>query len=224
MSTPSDIKAELDRLLKDLAIRTIPDEQLSEPTTPEANEEAIAIGNAKYESIEKSRERAEVEQILESNRDAKINRKLRWKYAGWVFCYLICYSTFVAILLILSGFNICGFKLDASVLDFLVGSTAAAVRYNRPHLVRMSSASRLYGKRSGVSQFHEFPAMIPAIRSCRVYPDGDFSQIETLRGCRTCEANQFRCRRDSGTVDRSFRRGERIRPRCEIQQSLGIFA
>ena len=45
-----------------------------------------------------------------------MNLKLRWKYARWVFCYLVSYSSFVALLLVSSGFNVYGFSLSESVL------------------------------------------------------------------------------------------------------------
>lgn len=72
------------------------------------------------------RQLAETQTIIETNRDLKINRKLRWKYARWVFCYLVAYSVFVGLVLVASAVNICGFSLDSSVLEYLVGSTAVS--------------------------------------------------------------------------------------------------
>jgi len=89
--------------------------------TPSPREEAEDFSNP-----DDVRKRAEVRTIIESNLDLRLNRKLRWKYARWVFCYLVCYSVLVALMLIASGFAVCGFSLPPSVLEFLVGSTAAS--------------------------------------------------------------------------------------------------
>lgn len=73
------------------------------------------------------REKAEVQGLREQNFNQRANRHLRWKYARWVFCYLVCYSLFTAALLLISGFKAhTGFDMQPEVLNFLVGSTAAA--------------------------------------------------------------------------------------------------
>jgi hypothetical protein len=72
------------------------------------------------------KQNAETQSIVESNLDRRVNRRLRWKYARWVFCYLVCYSIFVGGVLIISGFGICGFVLSETVLSTLVGSTAVS--------------------------------------------------------------------------------------------------
>lgn len=89
-----------------------------------AEGEAKAMAAGEYEEIQ--RKKAETAGLVEKNRDRRINRKLRTNYAKSVLCYLICYSVFVGILLLLSGFEVCDFHLPESVLGFLVGSTAAA--------------------------------------------------------------------------------------------------
>lgn len=89
-----------------------------------ASAEAQAMAAGEYENIQ--RQKAETAGLLERNKDRRINRKLRTNYARSVLCYLIWYSVFVGLLLLLSGFGICGFHLPESVLGFLVGSTAAA--------------------------------------------------------------------------------------------------
>ena len=43
-----------------------------------------------------------------------------------MFCYLVCYSVFVAVILISDGFKLFGFNLEEGVVSFLVGSTAAS--------------------------------------------------------------------------------------------------
>jgi hypothetical protein len=90
--------------------------------TPTASEEAENT----FASPDEKRKQAEVQTIRESNLDLRMNRKLRWKYARWVFCYLVSYSCFVGLLLLASGANFCGFTLSEDVLSFLVGSTAAS--------------------------------------------------------------------------------------------------
>lgn len=70
--------------------------------------------------------KAALDGLREDNRNKKANRRLRWRYARWVFCYLVIYSIFSAILILLHGFNIFGFNLPEVVLGALVGSTAVA--------------------------------------------------------------------------------------------------
>ena len=69
---------------------------------------------------------AETQRIQESNMDLRANRKLRGEYAQKVFWYLVIYSSFVGGLLVASGIDKSGFKLDDRVLYFLVGSTAVS--------------------------------------------------------------------------------------------------
>lgn len=88
--------------------------------------ESSAIADGDYDQAERNRKDAETQSIRESNKDLRVNRKLRWKYAKWVFCYLVSYSTAVLVLLILAGFQILGFELPGEVLGFLVGSTAVS--------------------------------------------------------------------------------------------------
>lgn len=78
------------------------------------------------QAIDAAYKRAETTQIVEGNLDKRANRRLRGEYADKVFCYLICYSLFCAILLIVSGFNFYGFALPQTVLGIVVGSTAAS--------------------------------------------------------------------------------------------------
>ena len=80
--------------------------------SPSADEEAQST----FASPDDQRHLAETQTIRESNLDLRMNLKLRWKYARWVFCYLVSYSSFVALLLVSSGFNVYGFSLSESVL------------------------------------------------------------------------------------------------------------
>lgn len=61
-----------------------------------------------------------------NHKDQTANRKMRFKYSKWVFRYLVGYSIFVALILVLAGFKIGNFILEPEVLKFLVGSTAAS--------------------------------------------------------------------------------------------------
>jgi hypothetical protein len=101
-------------------------EALSAQTEPDdkAENEASALADEKYGEIE--RQKAETAGLKEKNRDLRHNRVLRGAYARYVFCYLVCYSVFVGLILVASGFSICGFSLHEDVLKYLVGSTAAA--------------------------------------------------------------------------------------------------
>lgn len=76
-------------------------------------------------SVER-RKNAETQSIIETNRDIRVNRRLRWRYASWVFKYLVIYSFFVGLIVVLDGFGIFGFSIGESVLEFLVGSTAVS--------------------------------------------------------------------------------------------------
>ncbi|WP_133057615.1 hypothetical protein [Falsiruegeria litorea] len=67
-----------------------------------------------------------LDSIRLSHEDQKDNRRMRWNYSQWVFSYLVCYSMFVFVLLIFDGFEQVTFDLPASVLEFLVGSTAVS--------------------------------------------------------------------------------------------------
>lgn len=114
--------------LKNLSVsKKISAEAIIESSDGKGKQEASAIANKNYEKIiEDERKKAETQTIIEGNLDSSANRALRWKYATWVFGYLVCYSIFVAVIMVLSAFNICGFNLESSVLEFLVGSTAAS--------------------------------------------------------------------------------------------------
>lgn len=89
-----------------------------------AKAEAGKLTDGDYADVEQTK--AETAAILEKNEDRKINRELRQKYATSVMRYLVGYSVFVAIILMLSGFNVFCFHLPENVLVYLVGSTAAA--------------------------------------------------------------------------------------------------
>ena len=81
-----------------------------------SEERSLTINHAK----------ATLDGLREDNRNKKANRRLRWRYAKWVFHYLVSYSIFAAALVILHGFKVCGFELPEVALGALVGSTAVA--------------------------------------------------------------------------------------------------
>lgn len=87
-----------------------------------AESDAIENGQLHNQALQA----AEIETQRQFNEDRKENRALRKGYATKVYRYLVGYSVFVGALLLLSGFKICGFELGDSVLNFLVGSTAAS--------------------------------------------------------------------------------------------------
>lgn len=91
-------------------------EQKKQPDDKDKQEETLA----------QREQAAKIDTIKEQNEDLKANRDLRWKYARWVYSYLVGYSVFVAVVLLLSGFRIKCFSLDGAVLEFLVGSTAVS--------------------------------------------------------------------------------------------------
>ncbi|XYK78760.1 MAG: hypothetical protein ROO70_13295 [Labrenzia sp.] len=106
--------------------KSVPAEAGPEVQDSKADREASALSLGIYEDEEKARRKAETRTIVETNLDRRTNRRLRWKYARWVFCYLVSYSSIVGIFLICAGFKIFGFTLPDTVLEFLVGSTAVS--------------------------------------------------------------------------------------------------
>jgi hypothetical protein len=116
LSTDNSEEA-LRKRLRDAIARSLVDvKQKSQPDDKDRREASAA----------EKKQKAETQSIVESNLDRRVNRKLRWKYARWVFCYLVCYSVFVGGILVLSGFGICGFQMSEAVLSTLVGSTAVS--------------------------------------------------------------------------------------------------
>lgn len=105
-----------------MAAEQLPEEQVELDRTPTPKEEAEGT----FQSLDDQRKSAETQGVREANRDLRYNRLLRARYARWVFCYLISYSIFVAVVLVGVGFGVCGFTLPERVLEFLVGSTAAS--------------------------------------------------------------------------------------------------
>lgn len=121
-----DAKLKFREKLSSAAKKKIIPEKQEIAVDSRALDEASAISKGDYDDFEAHKKRAETQTIRESNRDLRVNRKLRWKYAKWVFCYLVWYSLTVLVLLVAAGFKILGFSLPENVLEFLVGSTAAA--------------------------------------------------------------------------------------------------
>jgi hypothetical protein len=106
--------------------KSVPAEASPEVPDSKADKEASALSRGSYEDEEKARRKAETRTIVETNLDRRTNRRLRWKYARWVFCYLVSYSSVVGVFLLLSGFRLFGFSLPNTVLEFMVGSTAVS--------------------------------------------------------------------------------------------------
>ncbi len=105
-----------------MASKPLPEDKVDLDRTPSGKEESTET----FANPDERRKDAETQGIRELNSDLRYNRLLRSKYASWVFCYLVSYSIFVGIVLVSVGFGICGFTLPESVLEFLVGSTAAS--------------------------------------------------------------------------------------------------
>ncbi len=108
MSDSSDTELRLDLLRKAM---------LRSRVTVEAKK-GKDLEDRKEESAAARKSHAETQTIIESNRDLRVNRKLRWKYARWVFCYLVSYSAFVGLLLLLAGLVFVGFHCRRQFLNF----------------------------------------------------------------------------------------------------------
>ncbi|WP_171232994.1 hypothetical protein [Ruegeria sp. HKCCA4812] len=131
--------------------RSVPNERPTEAVDSKADQEAAALASGQYGSIEKLRQKAETQTIVETNRDLKANRRLRWRYATWVFRYLVYYSIVVAGLIFLNAigefhfpywfteknasdgsssiellWTSISFSIPESTLTTLVGSTAVS--------------------------------------------------------------------------------------------------
>jgi hypothetical protein len=78
-------------------------------------------------TVEEERHRQEIATMHEKNEDRRANRGMRSDYADKVFCYLVCYSIYCALLLLAAGFGKhTDFVLPDLVLTTVVGSTAVA--------------------------------------------------------------------------------------------------
>lgn len=77
-------------------------------------------------TLSHARTRAEIARISESNFDLRVNRRMRRDYGRAVFIYLVAYSIFAAVVIVLSGWKIGGFELPQVVLAAIVGSTAVS--------------------------------------------------------------------------------------------------
>lgn len=126
MVANDDIEKFRKSLSENVKSKNVVPEEPNERVDRRASAESQALADKNYSAIEHNRAKAETDSIVETNRNKKANRRLRWRYAKKVFCYLVAYSIFVGIIIILHGFKVCGFVLPESALSFLVGSTAAA--------------------------------------------------------------------------------------------------
>lgn len=133
-----------DALSKITQLKTIRGEKPDAAPDGKSAAEAKAIASDSYEALEKKRQDAETRTIIEGNRDRRANRLLRWKYARWVFRYLVYYSVVVAALVTMDAIGAFSvpygytretsqvlwfsfeFEIDNNTLTTLVGSTAVA--------------------------------------------------------------------------------------------------
>lgn len=77
-------------------------------------------------ALSQAKARAEIATITESNRDLRVNRRMRHDYAKAVFLYLIAYSVFAGATVVCAGWRLGGFELPTIVLAAIVGSTAVS--------------------------------------------------------------------------------------------------
>jgi hypothetical protein len=106
---------------------TVPLEKIKSGVKPvEAKRNKDARDKQEEAAYTAERHRAETASIREANRDLRVNRLMRNRYAQAVFWYLVWYSVFAAFVVALSGWKIWGFVLPDIVLTALVGSTAAS--------------------------------------------------------------------------------------------------
>jgi hypothetical protein len=79
---------------------------------------------AESHALHRREHKARINKIEQGNKDKETNRRLRWKYAKLVYCYLVSYSAFVALITFLCGFNL--LRLPGNVLLALVSSTCVS--------------------------------------------------------------------------------------------------
>ena len=77
-------------------------------------------------SLSSRRQKAEIGALEQANRDRVATRRLRYRYAKAVYCYLVGYSAGAAALVLLAGWKPLGFSIPDIALTAIVGSTAAA--------------------------------------------------------------------------------------------------
>ncbi len=79
------------------------------------------------EKLDYDHQRVLTEQIKQANLDARTNRDMRRDYGKAVFRYLLGYSIFAGLVVVLAGWGtVTGFMLPVAVLTALVGSTAVS--------------------------------------------------------------------------------------------------
>ena len=85
------------------------------------------IDRKEASSLANQRAHAAVGKVKAETASIRYIGKLRQQYANKVFCYLLLYSSFSLLLIILSGYKKCtGFDIPDSVLLVIVGSTAVS--------------------------------------------------------------------------------------------------
>lgn len=114
--TSEGVRGVIEQRLREAVVRSTL--AMVEKTKPDAQdkEEDTAAREAK----------AKAKALEEANEDSASFRTLREKYAKWVYGYLISYSVACGFFLMADAWTWGGFDLPDSVLEFLVGSTAAS--------------------------------------------------------------------------------------------------
>lgn len=114
--TPDDLSREVLARLQEAVTRSTQVVAVKKKPDAQDKEEDVAAREAK----------AKAKALEEANEDSASFRVLREKYAKWVYRYLIGYSVICALFLMADGWSWGAFDLPDSVLEFLVGSTAAS--------------------------------------------------------------------------------------------------
>lgn len=91
---------------------------------PEYGEEVDIFDDPDNEQqFKKAKEKGLLDEEIADRRSA---RQMREDYALWVYRYLVGFSIFVGIIVLMDGWNLFWFDLEPSIMEYLVGSTAVA--------------------------------------------------------------------------------------------------
>jgi hypothetical protein len=105
-------------------IDTAPDEV---PAAGELNDDLPIWHLIADLQVEIARLSAENERLTAEENIETVKARLIRPYANRVFCFLVGYSVFVAVVVVFHGFKIWSFQLPDGVLSVLAGTTLAAV-------------------------------------------------------------------------------------------------
>jgi hypothetical protein len=110
-----------------------PDAIGAAPTEPPPNPDYDVTSSQFYSElvaelqVENAELRMQLDQVEGQLTVEQVKAKMMEPWANKVFTFVCWYCVVLGALVLLSGFNVCGFSLSDTVLSVLAGSTAASV-------------------------------------------------------------------------------------------------